>query len=104
MEENKDETVLGQIKARKLHSGALTFILETASSACIMRVAFVGCPSHTCGKEGASIDEIGRAGTGNGLNLSKLFELSCSAQEICHIKKGLVSTGKNRFWHNGAPG
>ena len=26
-----------------------TLILETASSACIMRVALVGCPSHTCG-------------------------------------------------------
>jgi hypothetical protein len=24
-----------------------TFILDTASSACIIRVAFVGCPSHT---------------------------------------------------------
>ncbi len=28
----------------------ITLILETASSACIMRVALVGCPSHTYDK------------------------------------------------------
>ena len=93
MEENKDETVLSQIKAHKFHS-ALTFILETASSACIMRVAFVGCPSHTCGAERDfgqqqwRISEIG--GTGNGRNLSKLFELPGSAQESRHIRSKKV--------------
>lgn len=31
----------------KLTKYNLTLILDTASSACIIRVVFVGCPSHT---------------------------------------------------------
>ena len=51
----------------------LTLIRETASSACIMRVAFVGCPSHTCDQAERDLKICGRF-SGTTRKIDETFE------------------------------